>query len=123
MVVIAEREGTSMASMWNEYLCLVPGEDEPYRLFTGKYEALAECDDFYDEGLDDYVLPDTIDGKAVVGIEDDLVVGGDLVWEDGSDIIEFSNVFDPILKSWLDETRWTKLGVLASIEKAIAQGL
>lgn len=81
-IVIAQRERSSLASTWNEYLCLSEGETESYKLFTGQYESLAELNDCYDEELEDYVLPEQIDGKAVMGIEDDYVVGGELQQQD-----------------------------------------
>lgn len=109
-----------MSSLWNEYLCLVPGEFEPYKLFIAQYEALAEASDYYDEELEDYVLPAEIDGKPVVGVEDDYVTGGDLIYQECSDTVEFTSVFDPAFKAWLDKNNWTRHGVLSKIESVIA---
>lgn len=119
-LVIAQREQSSLASTWNEYLCLSKGETRPYKLFTGQYECLAELNDYYDEELEDYALPDEIDGKAVMGIEDEYFIGGELLQQDESVAIEFASVFDAELRAWLDENGWTKLGVLPNIERAIA---
>ena len=119
-IVIAQREASSMASTWNEYLCLTKGEFNTYKLYIAQYDFLAELNDFYDEEQDDYVLPEQIDGQAVVGIEDDYVVGGELVPQDESAPVEFASVFDAELREWLTQTGWSKLDVLAKIEVAIA---
>ena len=118
-IVIAQREASSMASTWNEYLCLTKGELNSYRLYIAQYEFLAELNDFYDEDLDDYVVPEQVDGQAVVGIEDDYVVGGELVQQDESEDVEFSSVFDPGVRAWLKRIRWDSLSVLTEIEKVI----
>ena len=39
--IIASREQSSMVSCWTECLCLAPASQRQYRLFTGRYEALA----------------------------------------------------------------------------------
>lgn len=119
-LIIGQREGSSLASTWTEYLCLSKGELKPYKLFTGQYECLAELNDYYDEELEDYVLPEQIDGQSVAGIEDDYVVGGELQQQDETTNVEFASVFDTELRTWLEETGWAKLVALPSIEKAIA---
>lgn len=63
-------------------------------------------------------MPEYIDGQAVVGIEDDYVVGGELVQQDESEDVEFSSVFDPCVRAWLVQTGWSKLDVLSKIEVA-----
>jgi hypothetical protein len=117
-IVIAEREASSMASTWNEYLCLTKGESNTFKLYTAQYDFLAELYDFYDEELHEYVLPEQIDGQVVMGIEDDYVVGGDLVPQDESIPVEFASVFDSELRDWLTQTGWLKFDVLAKIEVA-----
>lgn len=119
-IVIAQREASSMASTWNEYLCLTKGEFNTYKLYTAQYDFLAELNDFYDEELDDYLLPEQIEGQVVMGIEDDYVVGGKLVAQDESVPVEFASVFDAELRDWLKHTGWSQFDVLVKIEAAIA---
>lgn len=119
-IVIAQREASSMASTWNEYLCLTKGEFNTYKLYIAQYDFLAELNDFYDEELDDYLLPEQIEGQVVMGIEDDYVVGGELVAQEESIPVEFSSVFNAELREWLKDTGWSKLDVLAKIEAATA---
>ena len=109
-----------MASTWNEYLCLTKGEFNTYKLYIAQYDFLAELNDFYDEELDDYLLPEQIEGQVVMGIEDDYVVGGELVAQEESIPVEFSSVFNAELREWLKDTGWSKLDVLAKIEAATA---
>ena len=82
-LIIAEQEESSMVSTWTEYLVLERrAKTRDWRLFVGKYEALAECWAYYDEDLNDFKLPKTINGEKVFGIEDEWVVGGPLqAWE------------------------------------------
>jgi hypothetical protein len=72
-----------MASTWTEYLVLERrAKTKDWRLFVGKYEVLAECWAYYDEDLNDFKLPKTINGEKVFGIDDEWVVGGPLqAWE------------------------------------------
>jgi hypothetical protein len=80
-------EESSMVSTWTVYLCLETLEDGQIELSERQYEGLAMCHDYAvekDQGDVDYVLPDEIDGKRVVGIDDEIVIGGDLaLWDDG----------------------------------------
>ena len=70
--IIAEQERSSMASTWTEYLVLERrANTRDWRLFVGKYEALAECWAYYDEDLNDFKLPKTINGEKVFEFSDD----------------------------------------------------
>lgn len=109
-----------MASTWNEYLCLTKGDLNTYRLYTAQYLSLAELNEFYDEELEDFLLPEQIDGQAVVGIEDEYIVGGELVQQDESASVEFGSVFDTELRDWLKHTGWSQFDVLVKIEAATA---
>ena len=81
--IIATQEHSSMVSTWTEYLVLERhAKSKSWRLFVGKYEALAGCWDYHDENTGDFKLPKTISGKRVVDVEDEWVVGGPLqAWE------------------------------------------
>jgi len=91
-IVLAEQEHSSMASTWTEYLVLErQATQKGWKLFVGKYEALAGCGAYYDEDINEYKLPKTINGKKVAGIDDEWVVGGPLqAWEHPA--INFENV-------------------------------
>lgn len=108
--IIAKREASSMASVWTEYLCLTIGETTRFKLFTGGYEGLDEASKYFNEETEDYELPETIDGKVVIGVDVDgvCVIGGDLTYYVIGDVIEFDSLDDQELVSWLDERRWSK---------------
>lgn len=86
-----------MASTWTEYLVLERQEiHKNWKLFVGKYEVLAECWAYYNEDLNEFKLPKTINGVKVVGTEDEWVVGGPLqAWEHPA--INFVNVDDDVI--------------------------
>jgi hypothetical protein len=75
--IIAERERSSMAASWREYLRLALNDDGTATLAVCRYEVLASVDEFANEG-GEVNLPDKIAGKTVVGVEDDWIVGGEL---------------------------------------------
>lgn len=118
-VVLAEREESSIVSTWMKYLCFCTGDEKKYRLFNGRYEALAEREQYYNEETEDYDLPQEIDGVAVAGLEDDHVVGGDLMWYDQDDTVEFDLANDKPLGDWLASHSWDTPTVRQAIEKAI----
>jgi len=106
-MILASREQSSMVSTWTEYLCLQRDEAGAFKLFTGQYEALAERDQFFNEETDEYDIPEEIDGKAVVGLEDDYVVGGDLGYFDEQQTISFKSPDDEALTEWLVSSGWS----------------
>ena len=103
--VVGVREQSTMVSNWDEYLCFSISENSKYRLDLRQYENLASIYDYYDESTDEYELPDEIDGKSVLGQEDENLVGGDLIcWRDES--IEVADLNGFALRAWLKENDW-----------------
>ena len=101
----------SPANSWTEYLVLERLEDGKFDLAIRGYEGLAELGEYWDDEMEDWNLPDQIDGKDVVGIEDDCVVGGDLLKnsyyddETGSGLI-FTLPDQDILEGWVKKVNW-----------------
>lgn len=106
--VIASREASSMASTWTEYLCLTRSDTKRFKLFTGGYQSIDEAGKYYNEKTGRYVLPKTIDGQLVIGVEEDAVLGGELTYYEDDHYVEFNRLDDPDLVSWLAEQRWGK---------------
>ena len=104
--VLAQREGSGMTSHWKEYLCLTDGNHTKYKIFEGRYEVLAEATEFYSDDEEDYDLPEFIDDKKVMGIEDGYVVGGELSYFDKEEAVEFDYLGDPKLNQWLKDFSW-----------------
>jgi hypothetical protein len=117
--IIASREASSMASVWTEYLCLMAGDTKRFKVFTGGYEGLDEASKYYVEETEEYVLPETIDGKIVVGVDVDgvCVIGGELTYYGIDDDVEFDNLDELELANWLHAQRWSKY--LSAIADAI----
>ena len=104
--VLADREDSGMTSNWKEYLCLTDGNQTKYKIFEGRYEVLAEAIEFYSDDEEDYELPEFIDGKKVMGVEDGYVVGGELSYFDEEEAVEFNHLSDLKLIQWLKDFSW-----------------
>lgn len=109
ILIVAERENSSMVSSWTEYLCLQKGTEKSFRIFTGMYEGLADSSDYYNEDTGDYDLPEQIGGKTVVKVDDDIVVGGELGFFEPDDMVEFNSLSEFEFTKWLDNSRWSKM--------------
>ena len=120
-VVLRKRECSSMVSTWDELLCVGFGSVKPYKLYLGAFEILGERSQFYDDEADEYVLPDTINGKAVRGFKDDAVIGCEV--ENASyrpeDEFEFDDPSE--CESWLTDARWMDDRLLAELSAALVK--
>ena len=104
--VLADREDSGMTSNWKEYLCLTDGNQTKYKIFEGRYEVLAEASEFNSDDEEDFDLPEFIDDKKVMGVEDGYVVGGELSYFDEVEAVEFNHFGDPKLIQWLKDFSW-----------------
>lgn len=77
IVVVDSREQSTMASSWREYLC-VRWFGDRVELSVRMHEGLANASAFPENDVGERIIPLQIDGKTVVGVDDDVVVGGDL---------------------------------------------
>ncbi len=107
--VLLKGEFSSVASSWTEHLCLQRSGDHVILSSCG-YEVLAEVQPFGVENADgdvEYELPDTVDGKTVVGIEDgEYVIGGDLVPHDDDAEITLEPGDIEAAREWLESRKW-----------------
>lgn len=120
-MILASRVQSSMVSSWTEYLCLQRGDTEGYKLFTGQYEALAEKTQFFGEETGEYDIPEAIDGKTVIGLEDDYVVGGELGYFDDQQTVLFKSPDEQALVEWLDSSGWSEKVDTVFIRDALGQ--
>ena len=108
----------SPAASWDEYLVLEKLDDGRFKLDIRVYEVLTESGNYFDEEKDDYVLPTQIDGKNVVGLIDEYVIGGDLVqMQDDTPKIFFKTFDQEILAGWLKMIGWNNDDVFKSLMK------
>jgi len=117
--IIAERERSGMASVWDEYLCLRKVSETEYELSVRAYEVLAEGWDYYDEKTEDYDLPDEINGKAVVGFVDEWIVGGSLIETEAFKSLVFVDLEHPDVTQWFEEVKWNNSAVVSALQSAV----
>ena len=98
-----------MASTWTEYLCLCKDGDRVVLSSRG-YEVLGDIYSYEVEDEDgevQHTLPETIDGKSVVGIEDgEYVVGGELVLHDDDAEVTLQLGDIEEARDWLEGREW-----------------
>jgi hypothetical protein len=127
---IAEREVSGMAGVSIEYLCLSRGEEKNYLLSIAGYEAIANISEYYNEKIDDYEIPDVVNGKKVHGVVDDYIVGGVIWLNINDDGVEFDLPTDHDVLLWLNKHNWQKItnkseviptteNILASVKEAL----
>ena len=104
IVVVDSREQSTMASSWQEYLC-VRWLGDRVELSVRMHEGLANASDFPENDEGDRIIPLQIDGKAVVSVDEDVVVGGDLGCND--DEPETFLLTDAAgMKEWFNARNW-----------------
>ena len=109
--ILSSIEQQNMISWWTLYLCYEELKDG-LQLSVCRYEVLGEYEDYFDETADDYVVPDEIDGKAVVGVEEYFVVGGNLELDEEHGVSEVcGNLTDEEAATFVNATPfdWDKI--------------
>ena len=117
--IIAERERSGMASVWDEYLCLKKVSETEHELSVRAYEVLAEGWNYYDEESEDYDLPDEVNGKAVVGFVDEWIVGGSLIETEAFKSLLFKDLNHPNVTQWFEEVKWNNSAVMSALQSAV----
>jgi hypothetical protein len=121
VLIVASRQQSSMVSTWTEYLCLQRGGEGGYKLFTGQYEVLAERTRFFNEDTGEYDVPDEVKGQAVVGTEDDYVVGGELIYFDDLQAVSFSRCDEKTVADWIELSGWSDKADAALILRSLGK--
>ena len=117
--IIAARERSGMASVWDEYLCLRKVSETEHELSVRVYEVLAEGWDYYDEETEGYDLPDEINGKGVVGFVDEWIVGGSLIETEAFKSLLFKDLNHPDVAQWFEEVEWNTSAVMSALQSAV----
>ena len=100
--IISERESSTLASTWNEYLTIRKISPGKAMLEICQYEVLAEWSGYEDEAGNETPIPKTYNGKKVIGVEDGYLVGGNLSVSEGGEFeVSISTLKDA--KSWIAE--------------------
>ena len=115
--VINSGEQSTMASTWTEYLCIEKLTKDDFELSIRSYEVLGEAIDYSDED-GEWDLPDEIDGMKVMGLEDEYVVGGNLVLHsDDYGEVKFSDPKHRDVLDWLKSVGWDSDNIKKEIIK------
>lgn len=104
--IVDSRERSSMAGVWTEYLVLERGTTKRFKLFTGRYEALAHVSEYWNDETDDCDMPEQINGITVVGWEDEWLVGGALSPTESEESIECDSFKESQVKAWAALQGW-----------------
>ena len=114
--ILGSREQSTMVSNWTEYLRLSKPDKDSALLEICQYEALGQ-QTFDDEGVPEEP-PYDIDGKEVVGVEDGIIIGGDLrCWNDS---FHFTKQTLPDAIEWLGDNWNSSNELLDELAKAVA---
>lgn len=122
VIVLAQREYSTMSSTWMEYLTLTKGQEHRYLIASASYDALAEANEYFNEEKDDYEIPTEINGKKVIGVEDGYIIGGELGINMDYSGLEFDDPKDPGLKAWLELYNWNDTVTINDIRKVLRWG-
>lgn len=119
IIVVDAREQSTMASSWQEYLC-VRWLGDRVELSVRMYESFATVSDFPENEDGDPVIPLQIQGKAVVGIDDDIVVGGDLGFNDEEpEVFHLTDIAG--VTEWLTSRHWKQDAVLEAVQGRVRE--
>ena len=89
-ILIAKREVSTIVSTWNEYLALRSKGPLQAEIAVCNYESLGERE--YDEEGELKDLPFEIGSKPVIGVEDGIIVGGNLeCWDERHAVLTISD--------------------------------
>lgn len=119
IIAVDSREQSTIASSWQEYLC-VRWLGDRIELSVRMYESLATVSDFPENEDDEPVIPLQIQGKAVVGIDDDVVVGGDLGFNDEEpEVFHLTDIAG--ITEWLTSRHWKQDVVLEAVQGRVRE--
>jgi hypothetical protein len=103
LLVIESRE--DWLGTGDEYLCVRETDSLKFELSIRGYEFLGNVVDFCDDEGEENI-PDTINGKEVVEVLSEYIIGGELVTYKDEEVLVFSDVLDPRIPEFLKEHNW-----------------
>jgi hypothetical protein len=114
-IVIDQREQSTMASTWTEYLVLEKISPTKFLLDIRGWGYLGEISDF-DLKEDEHgglVIPEEINGQYIDSVEDGFVYGGELVKREGEHgDVRFVRPDQDEVISWLKDVEWHEAEVV-----------
>jgi hypothetical protein len=108
-----------MVSCWTIHLCLQAGDLNRFRIFNGRWsECLGQREEYpYNEKTEEFRIPKRIRGIKVEFVDDDIILGGELIWHCREDMIEFDDLKAPELEKWLDVNKWKLSAIRRKLTK------
>jgi hypothetical protein len=103
--IIDERQPPTMGDAWSEYLCIEKVGENEFELSLRIYEFLGQYADFCDDD-GEFLNPRKIDGKEVMAIEDEYIIGGDLIKKSEDEQITFRQNSTDEVRGWLKRMDW-----------------
>jgi hypothetical protein len=106
VTILSSRIQGSSALFWREFLCFSKGTTKRYCVFCGTYELLDLAKNHMNTETGEYELPPKIDGKTVIDVVGDWIIGGNLTVQTPSEYYEFDTLLDENLLTWFISNRW-----------------
>jgi hypothetical protein len=119
--VIDQREQSTMASTWTEYLVLGKISPTEFLLDIRGWGYLGEVGefDFEEDEYGDIIVPEEINGKYIDSVEDGFVYGGELVKrEDEQGDVRFARPDQDEVISWLKGAKWHNADVIKALAES-----
>ena len=114
--ILGHKEASTIVSTWTEYLRLCKMDEKKALLEVCQYEVLGELQP--SEDGERFVIPEEIDPSEVVGTDDGIIVGGQLLCsDDGPFCFEQDKIQDAI--DWLKVRQWDMSDQLVSELRAV----
>ena len=118
-LILADREASGMTSTWDEFLCVSLNEDRTFCVYTGRREVLAEASEYYNEGTDEYEIPEEIDGQAVWGVKDGCVVA-EAVGNCDDQALRLADFDAEAVRVWLEHSDWIHDASPSDVQRALS---
>ena len=112
--VILTREGQTHTFTYDESLCIERFANNKFELSLRAYEPLGDYVDYCDDD-GEFLNPSEIDGKEVLAVEGDHIVGGEL-----SIIVEnalFASPSEKEIVEWLKSVSWDEAEINTILQR------
>ena len=106
-IILGARKGSSIKGAWTEYLCLEVLPYAEFDLFTGSNEGLDEAENYWNKDTEEYDLPDEINGKKVIFVQDEFVFVGAIKYFYENECVKAFSAHDPKVVKWLSDQNWS----------------
>lgn len=119
IIVFDTREQSTMASSWQEYLC-VRWLGDLVELSVRMHEGFANASDFPENEEGERIIPLQIDGKEVLGVDDGVIIGGHLGYNDDEpEVFHLTDIAG--VTEWLTSRHWKLDAVLEAVQGRVRE--